>query len=227
MSAKTFKISYSLVFIILIALYVGLFFVFGTWPFSAQQWFFLVLIPFILAIDCAAGIVLSGLKDFDITLVASVPVAKLQIIYSVAAAGAGMLFALAGASMKNQIVAQAVLFSILLIAYVVSFYVSSHVAGVKKKQQAVKLVDVVKDEFRLAVAAMEHAGLDDGRRADLSRLCDDFVHAAPCNDAQAMSIESQISEELQQLMAEGPEGFDKHYSKVRFLVKRRSLLRSR
>ena len=227
MKTKNFKIYYSIITVILLGLYIGLFLTFANRPYSSQQIMLLVLIPSILILDWIAVFIQASFSTIDQAIASGVVFWAMQAAYTALALALGLILPLFKATIKVQIAVQLTLLTLLAIVFVVSLFIASHTKSTNKSRKYVEQSKDARETFKLAVMKMESLGLKGVDLSDLEELCNEYIHIAPCSDPAVLGIDGEIASTLSEMIDTPLEQFAPVLMKLRFLVKRRAMFRSK
>ncbi|MBO8442449.1 MAG: hypothetical protein IAC42_01620 [Spirochaetes bacterium] len=227
MKTRTGKIYTSIIYAIILALYLILFIAFVPRPYSSQKTFFLVLVPLIILVNYGINMVEMSFRHVESVLTTFTASVIVQAAYTVLSLLLAAILAVVGVSMKTQIVIQVVTFLVAGIGFAVTLFTASAAKDVRKGQTNIDRKAILRKDFGSVLVEMESKGLSGEALDSLKSLAEDYRHMAPCNDPSAMALEDDIHEELAAMVADGCQNVDAHISKIRFLMKRRSLLKSR
>ena len=216
MKSRILRVYTTIIAVILIAIYAAMFFLFISPPLSGQACFFLLFIPIVIIINWASVFITASFRSIDSAIASGVSTLAVQCVYTAVAVILSIILALFSATMKVQIVMQVVVFGLYAIGMLVSFFSAANARSVAAGRADVSdSTFSTRSAFREVVDVMEAKGM----KGDML--------AAPCNDPAAKALDIQISEELGRMRSCRPEEAEGSIDHLRFLVKRRTSLRSR
>ena len=228
MKSRILRVYTTLIAVILIAIYAAMFFLCISPPLSGQACFFLLFIPIVIIINWASVFITASFRSIDSAIASGVSTLAVQCVYTAVAVILSIILALFSATMKVQIVMQVVVFGLYAIGMLVSFFSAANARSVAAGRADVSdSTFSTRSAFREVVDVMEAKGMKGDMLEELSRMRDSYCHAAPCNDPAAKALDIQISEELGRMRSCRPEEAEGSIDHLRFLVKRRTSLRSR
>lgn len=226
MKTRTAKIYTSIVYAIVLALYFIVFISFVPRPYSHQVIFFFIFVPVLIVLNWAINIIQMSFRDIDSLIATGSASLIVQAVYDGLALIASVVLAVFSAAMKTQIVVQIILLLIAVAILVVILYSASLAKSTKKSRSRVEVKKEVKSLFTDTVVKMEEKGLSGSVLENLRGLCEDYRHVAPCSDPAALSIDEDIASELRQMLRDDISRTEVHISKIKFLISRRSQMRS-
>lgn len=227
MKTKSLRIYISLIALIIVAIYILLFVAFAKTPYSSQSIFFLVLIPFIIAVNWASLFFTARYRNDEGVITSIMPVLISQVFYTVLSLVIAFILTLFRASMKTQLVIQVAILLIGVIGIMIAFFsASASKESTKVQMEDLQSVKDIRAQFRKTLDEMGAKGLEGDNLSLLSSLYDDYAHIAPCNKAEAAALDKQIAETLTKISSRKASECDGSISMLRFLVKRRLSIRS-
>lgn len=226
MKARTGKIYTSILYAILLALFLILFLTFVEKPYSGQKVFFLILVPLVMLVNYAINMIEMSFSHVESILTTFMAATIVQISYTLASIIVAIILALVSVQMKNQIVIQVVIFLVAAAGFAVTLFTATAAKDTRKANASVVEKKIVMMDFKSAVVAMQEHGLTGEALQTLSALAEDFRHIAPCNDPSAKSLDEDISSTLAAMVGDDVSNAEVHLAKLRFLMKRRSILKS-